>query len=845
VIGEDGASLNQSDFSHSNSGLTSQIATSTDPSQSLSTLFNNSPKIAELLRQLETSRASLADIHTQLSDAQVAAAASHASLSEEVEAQRARKRSDDAARTDLKARTRTLEEEKRTAESTRRNAEKRLKAARSARDGILSRSQRLRKEVEGMSRQMEVCGQEIVRSGVETGALVEELTAELEKRRKEVKEADEEVAGLGASVRQMEERLEEERKRLKVAEEDKERKVNDRERIESEEAEKREREAEEMGFSQSTATNSPIWQHSSFSDNTSANAVEGANVQVLETKGPSLPQEHVSPAPGFVPRRLSGASNPGFVRSPPETRPTLTLSPSGPTARSKGYSIFDEDIASLQKSQLSTPTPHGSIGFPFNNGSNNNDGNAHGFSPFIELEGFPATANPGGLGGIISPVSSSLIPSSLIQTLGIGPGVELDDVQILSGGTDGDLVNPNATSTPIEPIEVSRSFQSDSDMILERDWQNMQRARAGNVAPVSLMGANGNDAERSSPGSLSPVSPSANATEHFSFETRMPAAAAQQHQQRVGGYDEFGMLRRTGMGAQPRSAITMPTRTVGAQDYYVSHALEGQTLTPTVPADLPTATAKDGSTRWTFGFGAGREKKRLNPDAKEFSLSKETERILLSKNGSNTALAATATSTAPVPAPTQSVPSFDMIKSAFTTPPLTRSQATALSTSTSSAKSTPSPFVNSWFNSSRAFAPLPEEREKLKRALGGSNNTSLDQLTQLSSLSDVGSLPASPKPAPGFVNHAHGHGHPQVHANSLNSVGSSLWSSAGLPLKSKLTFSPFADDDEPSPSSSSSSQQKFGPAPLRTSPDLTLGTHAGEEDGNGSRLKFVERSMTN
>ena len=211
--------------------------------------------------------------------------------------------------------------------------------------------------------------------------------------------------------------------------------------------------------------------------------------------------------------------------------------------------------------------------------------------------------------------------------------------------------------------------------------------------------------------------------------------------------------------------------------------------------------------------------------------------MLLSKNAGSTVptTTTTATSTALAPAPTQSVPSFDMIKSAFTTtPPLTHSQATALSSSTSS-KSTPpsvSPFMSSWFGSSRAFAPSPEEREKLKRALGGSNNTSLDQLTQLSSLSDVGSLPASPKPAPGFVNHGHGHAHGHhtpVHANTLNGASPSLWGSDGYSHKPRLTFSPFADDDEPSPSC------------IEASPSDPIEDPA-DGAGDASRFRFLDRA---
>ena len=759
VPGENGALHTHSSLSHSNSGLCLQT-TASDPPQSLATLFENSPRIAELIRQLEASRTSLTELRSQLSDAQSSAAASHSALSDELESQRARKRADDASRMDLKARTRSLEEAKRSAESVRRDAEKRLKAVQSTRSGVISRSERLKKEVDNMGKQVEVCGSDIVRSGVETSAIEKELIANVEKRRAEVRDMEEVIVGLGSQVRQMEERLESEKQRLKGAE----KKAKEREDAENKHY---------QNFMQPPSGISLV--HNGQPDK-STTTNEGSDIQYPDTKGPLLPHDN---SPVLMPRRLSGASNQGMVRSPPEVRPTLTLSPTGLAARSKGYSIFDEDIASLQKSQIVT---HGSVGRPFNSL------NARSFAPFADSDGLMSVAASG---GGFSPVTSSLIPSSLIETLGISPS----GIDILSS----DLVN--ATSTPIEPMEASRSFQSDSDVIIERDWQAKHgKHNAPIVSSLSTLGGQ----ERSSPISLSPVSSSAMATEQDPFEVRV----SHQNQR---GFDEFGVLNRVDQ------RMTLPPRTTQlvAQDFSVPQRVRVESL-PVASIDRP-APATD-SNRWIFG----KEKKRLNPDAKEFSLSKETELKLLSKNANVTV----ARDNVPpmVPGLVPSEPTFDMIKSTLGTPPLMHSQATH-SSSTSSVLSTPSmsPF-GSWFG---AFTPSPEERKKLNPSLGSSNNTSLEQLTSL----DVPSLPESPKP--GYVNHSHGH--PQVQS-LIN--GSSLWSSDSSPLRPKLKFSPFADDEPVPP-----------PPPAKTtaingSLDSRICAHQEESSRGASRLRIVERSMT-
>jgi hypothetical protein len=94
----------------------------------------------------------------------------------------------------------------------------------------------------------------------------------------------------------------------------------------------------------------------------------------------------------------------------------------------------------------------------------------------------------------------------------------------------------------------------------------------------------------------------------------------------------------------------------------------------------------------------------------------------------------------------------------------------------------------------RAFAPSPAEREALQRALGGSTNTSFERLP---SLSDVGSIPASPTNAHALP-HAHIASHHHPGGRDLGSL-LPAWLQA-LPRGRKVNFSPW-DDEEPSPPS--------------------------------------------
>lgn len=143
--------------------------------------------------------------------------------------------------------------------------------------------------------------------------------------------------------------------------------------------------------------------------------------------------------------------------------------------------------------------------------------------------------------------------------------------------------------------------------------------------------------------------------------------------------------------------------------------------------------------RWFPTLSKDKPKKGLNPDAKEFSLSKVHPT-----------------------SPYQSLPSFDNLNP-------TSIGSSIMSSSSSSTNE--SLFL-------RAFAPSPAEREALQRALGGAN-TSFERLP---SLCDVGSIPSSP---------SHIHTLPIAPSSHASKLLPS-W----FPRGRKAQFSPW-DDEEP------------------------------------------------
>ncbi|THH08304.1 hypothetical protein EW145_g2800 [Phellinidium pouzarii] len=681
---------------------------SSSPSRSPSLLFASSPLITEILRQLTASQSALADLRTQLSDFHTTSASARTVLDEQLEKQRVQKRSDDASKGELKAQTKALEDQKRAAESARRDAEKRLKLACAERDSKFALSERLEREIDELHAQMEMQGAEIVSSGVEAGALASELAEQVEERRSEIREAEEEVAQLGARVREMEEKVAGEEQRLEhaCAEAEVRKKQRNQRQVQMQmEEEKKLTNGAGMNVNDGTWHVLPHLQDIQAESRTST--LERTDIFPPSPATTSMPDSSLSIAPpeGQIRPHMSSLALP---------IPAANISTSG------SFSIFDPDLNARSRARS----------------------HSRGFAPFSDM------SSP----GLLSPTGESLLPSSLYKSLGMGAAIESPVSPLIPAGMD-----------------VSRSFQSDDDIILDRDWLNSRNRCAGDVGqPLAFP-------SRISLGTeTSPASP---ATSSRDFETREPLGIRER-------------LSSLNMDAQ---RATFPARSSVSE--VSSTAMEA------VPSVVPNLTRRSGwFTSSKDKDAKAREKKGLNPDAKEFSLSKDKERtfsalLSRSRGGSHSGSGSSSTpSTASLSTPDSAslVDSPSSMSASATTPAAhTHGRATSSLLSLGS----------SWFGSSRAFAPTPLEREQLSlgRVLGGTPNASLDR------------LPGLPKTSP-HQKPALPHAHPTT-------VLPRPWDSAlglGLGMGAgaiKTSFSPFEDEPvvgSPSASSSSPTDESVG-----------------------------------
>ncbi|KAI5120340.1 hypothetical protein M0805_009416 [Coniferiporia weirii] len=684
---------------------------SSSPSRSPSSLFGSSPLIAEILRQLTASQSALADLRTQLSDFHTTSASGRSALDEQLEKQRTQKRNDDAAKSELKIQTKTLEDQKRAAEGARRDAEKRLRMACAERDGTIARTERLEREMFELQMQMEAQGAEIVASGVEAGALAADLAEQVDARRSEIRVAEEDITQLGARVREIEEKVTDEEHRLKSA-------------LANAEARKRERmqvqmqTRDEFGLSNGSvvSTNGGGWH---VLPQLQTRQTESKPLEITDVFPPSpitdsMPESPLSIAPSEVQLR------------PHVSSPSLPI-PVPDANNSMGQSIFDTDLH-IRRSRANTQS--------------------RGFAPFNE------TTSPGPL----SPTGESLLPASLYKSLGMGTSAASPVSPVSSAGMD-----------------VSRSFQSEDDIILDRDWFNYRNQSAGDVGQPLVF-----PSRASSGTETSPVSPAISAREVIPCPPDV----------RTDVRERVGSLR---MDAQ-RAAF--PYKSSGTDAAVAQTALDsissGGMETPNVAPNVARrsgwfTSSKDKNTK-------AHEKKGLNPDAKAFSLSKDKERsfsaFLSRSRGSSGSVSgnSSAPSSASLPTPDSASLVNSPIAPASTTTPLHASSRAAGSLLSLS---------SSWFGSSRAFAPTPLEREQLclGRVLGGAGNASLDHLP---------SLPmTSPRPKHALP-HAHSVGVLPRPWDTGSGIGAGLSPGSGVVGSgSKANFCPF--EDEPSADSLSSS----------------------------------------
>ena len=300
---------------------------SPSPSRSSSTLFDQSPIIAEVLRQISASNSAVHDLREQLADFQSSASQSHALLQSEVDSYRDRKRQEDASRGELKSRTKTLEDSKRSAESTKLKAERKLKAAQSARNETGRRIDFLDQQIMELQKAMVDGEASAIRTKDDASKAEQTLLADIECKKQEIKDAEELVATLNVRARELEERLASQREILQLA----------RERAEI-------RKQDQSFFSQyidpERNSNPPI-----SVNHQDATFLDHADVFIS-------PDQHVNN--GLVSRNQDYSVSPRLAKlslgaitnfnSPPSENIRLAL-------RAKGYSIFDDDIASLTQTQ--------------------------------------------------------------------------------------------------------------------------------------------------------------------------------------------------------------------------------------------------------------------------------------------------------------------------------------------------------------------------------------------------------------------------------------------------------------------------------------------------------------
>ncbi|KAJ7072390.1 hypothetical protein C8F01DRAFT_1205965 [Mycena amicta] len=469
-------------------------------SRSSSTLFDQSPRIAEVLQQISSSRNSVLELRNQLAEFQVNASASHASLQGDVDSFRERKRQEDIARSELKSRTKALDDSKRAAESVKRDVDKRLKTAQSSRDDARQRMDFLDKEIRLLT-QRRAQDKSSVLQTQQISQPEQEITDALEHKKQEIKTTEDTIVALNLRARELEDKLSSEKDRLRLV----------RERAEL-------RRQDRSFQPYHTAAQTVPWAagpRNLYESHISA--IESSDLDNTRNRRSSDP--HALPT-SPRPAKLALGSISNFNKGPPLAH-LVTSAP-----RSNGYSLFDGVF-------LHQPTQHG-LGK---------------FSPFGDPSQVPA---------LVSPTSQSLIPSGLISSLDSADG-------------------------------PSRSFQSDSDAFMDKDWRDasLQRTRSQHVSETQF-------SPHSAPLTTSPTSLSMN--EHDPFEVRVLTSPPIRER-------EFRMTGDVPMDMQRVSLAhrTHSDPTSAKEDEPVSSA----------------TTDKAPPRRW---FTKDRAKKGLNPDAKEFSL---------------------------------------------------------------------------------------------------------------------------------------------------------------------------------------------------------------------------------
>ncbi|KAL6305217.1 hypothetical protein BKA93DRAFT_731803 [Sparassis latifolia] len=372
--------------------------------------FDQSPMIADIVRQISHSNAAVHDLRTQLTDFRAASSESRAAIQGDLEAHRERKRAEDASRVELKARTKTLEDSKRATESSKRDAEKRLRAAEGLRDNASQRIERLDKEIGALQGRMREDEQAAVRCTEESDAAEREMTQQVELKKKEINVAEDVIAALNVRAKELEERIVEEEKRLQRA---------------REQAEMRKQDCSffplhVVGTASVDPSSGPWSPIAPYDQSYTQDPHTHINTDFSEHIDVFPPSLQVPPPS----RRSSGSGrHKDFSVSP---RPRHLSLGGISNFREHVHPVVSEDSGS--QVFLRPPT------FPIPLSSAQSHSTR--FSPFSD--------NDVDVGGVLSPRSTSLISTSLISSLEGGGGAE---------------------------EAVSRSFETEGDAVVPPDWR--------------------------------------------------------------------------------------------------------------------------------------------------------------------------------------------------------------------------------------------------------------------------------------------------------------------------------------------------------------------------------------
>ena len=316
------------------------------PNEPSPTNFDSSPAVAELTQQISQTRALNLELHNQLSEHSSTANAVDAALSAELSSVREAKRVEDVARGELKARTKTLEDSRRAAEAGKRDAERRLRATQKAKVEAGTCIEKLGEEIRALEAQVQQ-DEVAIQATAEAAAQEDmDIRARVKHCQGEVRVAEEVVTALNIRVRELEDSIERERIALTAA---------------RDKAEALQREQDSHKFDIVPEQPLDTWEQMPTSEFSLASPVleQRTGHEILDPFPTPLEKDSDRD------RERGGSGSVSTLSSPHlcsiTTAPSLNvgygtnsqaeLHPIGaPESRArlaKGYSIFDEDLASL------------------------------------------------------------------------------------------------------------------------------------------------------------------------------------------------------------------------------------------------------------------------------------------------------------------------------------------------------------------------------------------------------------------------------------------------------------------------------------------------------------------